>query len=98
MIGLLILASLWMLACTIAAWRVFVKRPLDASNVDRAVSSMLESLPFLNRARRRMALRAMRRRNLWERVRQGFGPRGSWRGLMSRSKHYSVKLSTPDGP
>lgn len=70
-----------------------IKRQLDGANLDRATRAMLESLPFLNRKRRRAALKAMRTRNRWERARQGFG---SWFGVMHRSRQLRVKLSTPD--
>lgn len=106
MIGLLAITVLWMLAMVAAAWRYFVKQQQDGANLDRATRAMLESLPFMNRKHRRAALKMLRRRNRWERMRQGFG---SWFGLTARSRQtYSVgcpqhgqhlrftKLSTPD--
>lgn len=103
---ILFVVGAWVALVTIAAWRVFIKRNLDGANLDRATKAMLESLPFLNRKRRRAALKAMRSRNRWERARQGFR---SWFGVSSRSRQtYSVgcpqhgthlrftKLSTPD--
>lgn len=92
---LLIITGVWALSIVLAAWRLFIKRQLDGASLDRAAAGALGALPFLNRARRRQLLRAFRHRNVWERRRQGFGDRGSWRGLMHRSR-LTVKLSTPD--
>ena len=92
MITMSVLMGLWALACVLAVMRVIV-RERTAAYRDKALANFLDTIPFVNRFKRRAMLRAMRSGNRAERARQGFR---SWFGLMHRSRRYTVKLSTPD--